>query len=382
MKTISHEVKETKFPVDLSAPPKNPERLLRRLAIVGVIASLWAWKYPQSFAKITFLDPNGWHSIPRRLFTAASVALALRCEVPALALIVLDRSIYVRRGYGDFASWLGCSPGPHPDWRYADHKIEAIDAAGRAIHGHLFLQESYRKTKGPSAPAEREIVIVCGGNGTVYDEWNPGFIKKLFPFERCDVVFFSPPGYGQTAGVRTPHGDRLALEAVVQALLKAGYTQDKMTLYGISIGSGMVSHVASQYPVKRVLLKAPFAQMQTVVQRIARRTFGRWLGDGLTWCLRDIVRDHFEYDNAAALAGVSNVSILQGGKDELMTWDCTAGDPPNSKQLSEPRPGELMAEAMKLRTANQHGATVDTVEHGDHNMFDDDLWAVKKAKNG
>ena len=149
-----------------------------------------------------------------------------------------------------------------------DLEIEDIDFCaedGTALHGWWFPK-----------PDARGVFLVCHGNaGNVSDRiWIPEDLRDV-PLE---IFVFDYRGYGKSQGFPTERGtgqDVLAAYEVVRSRL--GVEEDvPVIVYGRSLGGAVALQLASQMPVKGVILESTFSSIVEVGHRIYPWLFPQW----------------------------------------------------------------------------------------------------------
>lgn len=89
-------------------------------------------------------------------------------------------------------------------------------------------------------------------------------------------------------------------------LVREGVAEDKVALYGESLGSGVAVAMATEYPVAALVLEAPYSSMADMAQHHYWYLPSRWL-----------VRDKFD-----SMSRIDNVSapllVIHGGEDTVI----------------------------------------------------------------
>lgn len=108
------------------------------------------------------------------------------------------------------------------------------------------------------------LIIYYHGNSGNLSRW--GNEVQYFVKLNYDVVVMDYRGYGKSTGKRTME----ALLNDAQLFYDYGkqyFPEDKITLYGRSLGTGIVTHVASQNEPKQLILETPYYDFKSVVKR-------------------------------------------------------------------------------------------------------------------
>lgn len=145
-------------------------------------------------------------------------------------------------------------------------------------------------------------VIYFGGNAERIENMRGDF-AKWFPHSSVYLVPYR--GYGASEG--TPSEEALFSDALaVFDQVMARQPGAPITVIGRSLGSGVASYVASQRPVARLALIAPFDSMASVAQ-----SHYPWLP--LRWLMKD------RYDSTRYLSKYTGpVLVIRAGKDEVI----------------------------------------------------------------
>jgi pimeloyl-ACP methyl ester carboxylesterase len=185
--------------------------------------------------------------------------------------------------------------------------------------------------QGEELVPSKEVVILCSGNGGIYELSTPLWLLDNFPMSIC---VYNPPGYGESTGQRTLRTDFQAIDGVIEFLMKKkGFREEQIHIVGMSLGSGPASWVASRYKVKTLALLVPVGRMEDVVERIIHQAAGRHLGSCVNWFVAPIVRRYYGYDNVDALekSQAERFYFYEAGQDSMMT----VGGVPECKKLAQ-----------------------------------------------
>ncbi|MGC8669102.1 MAG: alpha/beta hydrolase [Chthonomonadales bacterium] len=215
-----------------------------------------------------------------------------------LALYLLqNRMIYHRRRYP------AQEAGPLPEGVEA---IEFHTAEGRQT---AFLARPSCRSGPP------KLWVLLGGNGSLALEWVP-WMREAVPHGAC-LLLVDYPGYGWCEG--QPGEEPItravcsAFEAAADALgEEAQVLAQRSGVIGYSLGCAAALVLAERYPLRQVILLAPFTRLRDVA---ALR---------VGWPLNLLVRDRF--DNRAALQRLSlrdappQVTIVHGTEDRVVPF--------------------------------------------------------------
>ncbi len=103
-------------------------------------------------------------------------------------------------------------------------------------------------------------VVYFGGNAEAV-EASQGDLARAF--KRCNVLSMVYRGYGASAG--SPSQTHLYADALALYRLRQTHTRD-FIIVGRSLGSSVATYLASQVPVKQLILVTPFDSMAALVQ--------------------------------------------------------------------------------------------------------------------
>jgi uncharacterized protein len=133
-----------------------------------------------------------------------------------------------------------------------EHNLETRD--GATINGLLF------KPKNKS----RGIVLYLKGNSKSIKGWG----KFAVDFTRHDysVLMVDYRGFGKSTGKRSQKAIKRDLQ-VIYNKIKEKTTEDRIIIYGRSLGSGFASKLASMNNPKMLILDAPYYSLRKVTGR-------------------------------------------------------------------------------------------------------------------
>ena len=161
----------------------------------------------------------------------------------------------------------------------------------------------------------RQIWLLCNGQGNLALEW-PALLKQVnVNAPHAGWLFFDYPGYGFCEGRSSPGNILESSAGVVEALrgrlgLTSSQMNDRLGVFGYSLGTAIALQYAARYPVRRIVLAAPFTSLVDMGNRIYF-----WPCGQLIW---------HRFDNAARLAEIARqsprptVRIAHGDLDEAI----------------------------------------------------------------
>jgi uncharacterized protein len=171
----------------------------------------------------------------------------------------LRRGIYLAVGYLTTVvlfKWLQTYIMFQPTSLAADFKYQFEDTFQElnfAPNKGVRLNALYFKTKQPQS---KGVVLFFHGNRDNLTRWGreyaPRFVERGY-----DVLMYDYRGYGKSTGLRT----EVALHADAALLyneLKKTYSEDRIVLYGYSLGTGMAVQLAAQTHPQQLILEAPY----------------------------------------------------------------------------------------------------------------------------
>lgn len=178
--------------------------------------------------------------------------------------------------------------------------IEMRSQRGDRIHAWWSKAENWRPELG--------AVLLCHGNGgnlshrgRVLTHW----INEM----GMAILIFDYPGYGQSTGVPSEDGCYSAGDAAYDWLHHVAHVpEDRILLYGGSLGGGIATDLASRRPHRALVLVATFTSFPDMAQ-----TRFPWLPGG--WLVRN------RYDNIGKLGHCRGpVFIAHSPQDDLIPF--------------------------------------------------------------
>ena len=183
-------------------------------------------------------------------------------------------------------------------------------------------------------PNSRGVIFYLKGNSRSIKGW--GKFAKDFLSNGYDFFMMDYRGFGKSRGKRTQ--TKLFDDAqMVYKWLTTQYAEDKVVLYGRSLGSGIAARIASWNRPRILILDSPYRSFYRNANR-----FGFFLP--LKWLMRYNIRTD-EYLHSVSCP----VHIIHGNKDRLISFR-------QSEELKELYPDKI---------------TLHPVEGGHHNDLPD-----------
>ena len=126
-----------------------------------------------------------------------------------------------------------------------------------------------------SSIATDTVILYCHGNKDHMDFYWPR--QKLYShlgnLGRFGVLMFDYPGYGLSEGKPTEQNMYDAVDGAMKWLKDNGLTNDRLVMFGFSLGSAPVCKVAGEKSFtmnpSKIILEAPFASSEVMVQDAA-----------------------------------------------------------------------------------------------------------------
>lgn len=154
-------------------------------------------------------------------------------------------------------------------------------------------------------PNAKGVVYYLKGNSRSIKGW--GKFARDFVSKGYDFFMMDYRGFGKSSGKRTEA--TLYNDAqTVYKWLSTQYPEEKIVVYGRSLGSGIAARIASWNKPKMLILDSPYYSFLYQV-----RQYGFWLP--LKWILRYKIRTDFFIKKVECPA-----FILHGAKDRLISF--------------------------------------------------------------
>ena len=154
-------------------------------------------------------------------------------------------------------------------------------------------------------PSSRGVVYYLKGNSRSIKGW--GKFAKDFLSNGYDFIMFDYRGFGKSTGKRTQR--KLFTDAqMMYKWLNERYSEDKIIVYGRSLGSGIAARIASWNQPKMLILDSPYLSFYHNVRR-----FMFWTP--LKWILRYDIRTDIYLKSVSC-----PVHIIHGTSDRLIPY--------------------------------------------------------------
>lgn len=147
------------------------------------------------------------------------------------------------------------------------------------------------------------LILYFHGNAGDLSRW--GEIVLPFTDYGYEVLVVDYRGYGKSTGERSKE-NMLADAELIYAQAAALYPQERIIIYGRSLGGTFATHVASKFDPGALVLESPFYSVQDVARRYA------WM-----YPLKPMLK--FNFDNSGTINQVScPITIIHGDEDGVV----------------------------------------------------------------
>ena len=103
------------------------------------------------------------------------------------------------------------------------------------------------------------VVVYYHGNAGSLESW--GYVGLDFARLNQDVIVVDYRGYGKSSGKISSEGQLLADMQKVYDVAKDEYGEEKITVYGRSLGSGISAFISANNNPKRLVLETPYTSL-------------------------------------------------------------------------------------------------------------------------
>jgi alpha-beta hydrolase superfamily lysophospholipase len=107
------------------------------------------------------------------------------------------------------------------------------------------------------------VILYFHGNSGSLDTW--GLLGEVFTKKGYDFFIFDYRGYGKSTGSISEKNFHKDSKRIYDHL-KNLYGEERMIVYGMSLGSGFAVRVASQNKPKHLILEAPYFSFKTMAE--------------------------------------------------------------------------------------------------------------------
>ena len=151
----------------------------------------------------------------------------------------------------------------HPDKLQLDHKYSfdiPFDEINYQTEKGVTINALYFK-----APASKGVVFYLHGNAGALDSW--GSVAGTFTNLGYDLLIIDYRGFGKSTGKMSEKGLFSDAQAVYTKL-REKYPEDKIVVYGRSIGTGIASYVAAHNSPGKLILETPYYNLRDLVKNL------------------------------------------------------------------------------------------------------------------
>jgi uncharacterized protein len=152
------------------------------------------------------------------------------------------------------------------------------------------------------------------------------------------VVMMTYRGYGGRKGHASERGNFNDAKSVYSALIESGIPAEQIIVYGESLGTGVATRLAAEFPVAGVILDAPYTSMVDVAV-----LHHPWLPSN--WLMRD------RYESKKYIGGVTAPLLVIHGEEDAIV------------------PVEMGRKIFKAAGGPAEISTFKGAGHSDHHMF-------------
>lgn len=149
---------------------------------------------------------------------------------------------------------------------------EAVSADYQFQFDHDFEEINYNVQKGITinallfkAKESKGVIFYSHGNAGSLSRW--GYVADLFLMNNYDVLIYDYRGYGKSNG--SVSEANLYHDAIyIYKQLAKEYGEDKIVVYGRSIGTGIATKVASEFVPKQLILESPYYNLPDLAKKM------------------------------------------------------------------------------------------------------------------
>lgn len=155
-------------------------------------------------------------------------------------------------------------------------------------------------------PSPRGAIVYYHGNAGNLERW--GEVAEPLARMGYEVLIMDYRGYGKSTGRRTEKTMLADAELVYMEALK-DWNEERVIVYGRSLGCSFASYIAGKHNPSRVILEAPFHSIADMAKR-------RIPIYPTNWLLR------FRFNNEKSLANCNGpVHFFHGNEDNIVPFD-------------------------------------------------------------
>ncbi|MCK5843187.1 MAG: alpha/beta hydrolase [Victivallales bacterium] len=181
-------------------------------------------------------------------------------------------------------------PAPSPSYDFTSEYGKIMSADGNTI--------AVRELKSEAS----DFWILFGHGNGVDMGLISDFLERATEKLGCSIIAYDYPGYGRSTGAPSETSVISAADAVFAHLRSKGIPEDKIIIWGRSIGGGPATHLAHSHAVAALILESAFISAFRVVTKVKVLPFDK-------------------FDNLALIDSVGcPVFFIQGKRDEIIPF--------------------------------------------------------------
>jgi hypothetical protein len=186
----------------------------------------------------------------RQIVTALLVFIAVVWIGVAIVLKASERSLVYVPGDRDV-------PEPHPSWALRHQSVEFVTADSVLLHAWII----------PAAPADSTgfwLLVSHGNYGSIGFGDRPAFYAAARDIG-LNLFAFDYRGFGRSGGRPGEHGLYRDVEAAYRFLTDSlRVPPSRIVLFGHSLGTGVVTELATRVPVAALVLEAAYTSLPDI----------------------------------------------------------------------------------------------------------------------
>jgi fermentation-respiration switch protein FrsA (DUF1100 family) len=206
------------------------------------------WFWPQYYLRNALFWRRSWkHRMARYAFEIGFWYLVIL----ALLMVFENRLLYQPTRAGDWSK--------PPDGLHAED-VEFVTKDGLCIHGWWCVPDGWEPSRG--------AMIYCHGNQGNISHRGSAVVNWQKFFDHA-VLIFDYPGFGRSEGSPSEAGCYASAEAAYDWVVsEQRVPQERIVLFGGSLGGGVMVDLASRRPHHALVLASTFTSVPDVAQRI------------------------------------------------------------------------------------------------------------------
>jgi pimeloyl-ACP methyl ester carboxylesterase len=160
--------------------------------------------------------------------------------------------------------------------------------------------------------ADRPLFLYCGGRDFLRSRHAAYYISRLASYGFGDMLLFDYPGYGDSGGAARIDDFRRAAAAMLGAAKSRLKADQRLILWGYSLGAFACAEIAGDPEVDALILEAAAADAKVFAKTGQPRLLAPFISV-------KVAPEFAAFDNAATLSAYGRpILALAGGKDRLV----------------------------------------------------------------